>query len=509
MSRRLAKKSGFPSLIVRVYDVTDILFDGYNAHSFFDINIKEHAGSHYFTVEGSSRNYLAETGLLTGDGSFHSLARSGTLFMGRDKPSGNFEVSGLFAGGSINRTFTVSNIFAAPVFEQMNTIRAETERAEPLSVANVFLNITWDELLQSQLKSVIATISDTFEILGGESRFFSTQPQNVAALTAKSLIQKVNAATQTLYRRVSAAHKKKPFHIIHCHDWYSSKVGITASEKLNVPLVLSLYSTEHERSGGDASDRTSSQISSIEHKAVDSASLVIVPRESTRLDVLKQYKARPENVVIIPHVFGDMPSGEQSDSIDVRHWLGLDQNAAIVLFAGEISHAAGADIMVDALPAVCRNHSNAHFVFAGTGPLQEELESRVWHMGIGEKCRFPGDLKRESFQSLLMDSDFVVIPARTLQDEGLARLAISQGKPVLITQQSGIQCVTHGENGLITFDNPGSIVWGIQELLANPLGENMLRREAQKNIGKFLSYETIAARQFMYYEMILKGLTNA
>jgi glycosyltransferase involved in cell wall biosynthesis len=131
---------------------------------------------------------------------------------------------------------------------------------------------------------------------------------------------------------------------------------------------------------------------------------------------------------------------------------------------------------------------------------------RVRQSAIGNRCRFLGDLSKETFEAILAASDFVVIPARTRQDEGLARAAIARGLPVLTTHQAGIKCIVHGKNGLVTFDNPGSIVWGIQEMLHNPLHGSMLRFFARKKAGETLSVEIAAAQHFMHYEMLLKSI---
>jgi hypothetical protein len=58
----------------------------------------------------------------------------------------------------------------------------------------------------------------------------------------------------------------------------------------------------------------------------------------------------------------------------------------------------------------------------------------------------------------------------------------------------------------VTFDNPGSIVWGIQELLFKPLQGSMLRLVAKKNAGKTPSLESIAVQHYIYYEMVLKSI---
>lgn len=505
LRKQLRKQSETLTMIIRVYDVTDIMFDGSNAHTFFDMEANEGSGRHYFKIDRSARNYIAEAGVRCGNGAFHSLARSNAAFFEHDGPAGDYRTDGLFVGGALNRTFPVKNIFDAPVFESLNRVMSGTKRKAPLSAANIFLDITPDEGRGNPILSLIMNVCRMFEIFGGNAHVFTEQLKKTAGKSFKTLLEAINISSETIYKQLSSEHKKKPFHLIHCHDWYSSKVGLTASAKLKLPMALTLHSTEAERSSGNPAGQISSRISKMEKEAVLGASLVIVPLSSTYQNVISLYGADPEKVVIINTRVDDRPADAHPDSTEAIHRLGLNQDDPVVLFAGEISHASGADIMVDALHTVCRNHGKAQFVFAGDGPLKNELEARVRHMGLGQRCRFTGHLASRNFESLLLASDFVVIPARTWQDEGVARMATSAGRPVVTTRQSGITCINHGENGLVTFDNPGSIVWGIQEMLSNPIKGSMLRIAARKHAGESLSFDTIAARHYMHYELLLKN----
>lgn len=494
------------SLVVRVYDVTDILFDGFNANMFFDLEVGGLAGNYYFRVDRLARNYLAEIGLRSRNGSFHSLARSNTAYFDRDRPSGNYQTAGLFVGGALKRVFPVENIFDAPAYERMGQVLAGIELKEALSIAVVLLCVSHAVSLNSPLGSFIKKFSQKFRDFGGDMKLFASPMEEVNNGDRRSLFSRVLTFSKTVYEQLSAAHEKKPFHIVHCHDWYSSAVGLTSAKELNLPMILSLHSTEHERTQGNTMNGLSSAICTWERTGVQGATLVIVPNSSIRQQVINLYSASPDKVVIIPDVLLEKSPGIPPDPSGVKRRFGLNQVAPMVLFVGEISHAAGADLLVDALPTICRNHHTAQFAFAGNGPLKAELEARARRTGIGHRCRFLGDVSRETFEALLIASDFVVIPARTWQGEGLAQMAISCGRPVLTTHQAGLNCVNHGVNGLITFDNPGSIVWGIQELLFNPLQGNMLRVVAKKKASETLSLEIIAVQHYMYYEMALKGI---
>lgn len=62
--------------IVRVTDVTDILFDGTNAWQTLDITIDQNEQKKYVQVPEPGRTYLLAYGLLTPDNSFFEVARS-------------------------------------------------------------------------------------------------------------------------------------------------------------------------------------------------------------------------------------------------------------------------------------------------------------------------------------------------------------------------------------------------------------------------------------------------
>lgn len=494
-------------MIVRVYDVTDLIFDGSNAHLFFDLEVGSSRGIYYFDNQRTARNYIAEAGLRGRDGSFHPAARSGTAYFDRDRPSGNYHTDGLFAGGMLKKTFPVESIFDAPVYERMNRELAGIEREEPLSIAVIYAAINSDDS-NTPLALFIKKCTQGFKKFGGRAVLITPLGEELKNIESSTLIQSVQSASKRMAQRVVDSHAEHSFRLVHCHDWYSSQAGLAASKTLKCPLVLSLHSTEYERVQGGELGRLSVRICSCEKKAVRGAHLIIVPHSSTRQQVISLYGAEAEKVVIIPDVLSEPASKTAEGVPGARHSFGLPPDAPIVLFAGEMSHAAGADLLMDSLPTVCRNHRSAHFVFSGEGPLRGELEARAHAAGIGHRCRFIGHVTGKAFESVLTAADFVVIPARTWQNEGLAQMAIHFGKPVLTTHQAGINCVVHGDTGLVTFDNPGSITWGLQEMLNNPMQDKMLRIAARKNADDSPSIETSAARHYMYYEILLKDLSR-
>ncbi len=74
--------------ILRVYDVSQIIFDGKNAHRFFDIQISEGANNWYIDTGGPGRSWCVDLGLLLTDGRFITIVRSNTVCTPIEGPSG-------------------------------------------------------------------------------------------------------------------------------------------------------------------------------------------------------------------------------------------------------------------------------------------------------------------------------------------------------------------------------------------------------------------------------------
>lgn len=70
--------------VLRVYDVTDIVFDGLNAHSYYDIHIFEGANNWYLNLSRPNCAFLVDLGLITPGGEFVLIARSNSIRTPRD-----------------------------------------------------------------------------------------------------------------------------------------------------------------------------------------------------------------------------------------------------------------------------------------------------------------------------------------------------------------------------------------------------------------------------------------
>jgi len=73
--------------ILRVYDVSYIVFDGTNAHRFFDIEITPEANNWYIDAGGPGKYWCVDIGLRLESGKFITIVRSNTVYTPLDGPS--------------------------------------------------------------------------------------------------------------------------------------------------------------------------------------------------------------------------------------------------------------------------------------------------------------------------------------------------------------------------------------------------------------------------------------
>lgn len=84
--KRLGPAGDSAWLNLRVYDTTGRLFDGTNAHSYFDQRLERHDRQWFFHVGRPSSVAVVEVGLMSSEGYFAAVTRSGRVEFPRSEP---------------------------------------------------------------------------------------------------------------------------------------------------------------------------------------------------------------------------------------------------------------------------------------------------------------------------------------------------------------------------------------------------------------------------------------
>ena len=84
---KLGDEYGRSQTVLRCYDITNIIFDGTNAHSSFDVHIDLKAKNRYVSLRSPDKSYFVELGFKTEDSRFYPIARSNIAETPRARPA--------------------------------------------------------------------------------------------------------------------------------------------------------------------------------------------------------------------------------------------------------------------------------------------------------------------------------------------------------------------------------------------------------------------------------------
>jgi len=98
--------------VLRIYDITDIEFDGENAHSFFDVEVSGGSDNWYVNTRVPNRTYCVDIGLLPPDGKFIMLARSNRATTPRDIPSETTDEEWMIPDWEFDKIYALSGGFS-------------------------------------------------------------------------------------------------------------------------------------------------------------------------------------------------------------------------------------------------------------------------------------------------------------------------------------------------------------------------------------------------------------
>jgi glycosyltransferase involved in cell wall biosynthesis len=221
------------------------------------------------------------------------------------------------------------------------------------------------------------------------------------------------------YNDLVASRVKGKYDVIHCHDWLTMKAGITIKEKTNTPLVLSIHSTEYDRSGWLYPNQW---FIDIEREGMEKADRIIAVSHFTKRVCVEKYGINPDKISVVHNAVYPIPEGHKQD---------------IVLFLGRLTIQKGAEFFLRAAQKVKDYEPDAKFVVAGIGDMLPKLITEALNLGISDKVIFTGRLSEEEVKHIYGISSVYVMPSVS-EPFGITALeAISAGTPTIASKTAG------------------------------------------------------------------------
>ena len=154
--------------------------------------------------------------------------------------------------------------------------------------------------------------------------------------------------------------------------------------------------------------------------------LVVINRDDE--NAAQRYRlVRESRIVYMPGIGIDTryyspESVPVEETSRIRQELGVRHNDPIFLMIAEFNPGKRHRDAIEALKRL--SHERVHLVFAGTGPLMEQMRALASTFGLADRVHFLGH--RDDIRSLLRASTALVLPS---EREGLPRKVWHEGRP--------------------------------------------------------------------------------
>ncbi len=210
-----------------------------------------------------------------------------------------------------------------------------------------------------------------------------------------------------------------------------------------------------------------------------------------------------ERITVVPTGI-DLSRYETQERGTLRAELGLAENVPLVGTVAILRRKKGHAELLEAIPEILRRFPECHFVFAGDGPQQQNLEQRIAELGLQSRVHMLG--LRSDVVNVLRSLDVFVLPTH---QEALGTAFIEAGAtglPAVASDVDGVpEVVVDGETGLLVpVRDSMAIATAIESLLADPARRRAMGQAAKTRIAGCFSRMAMASGMVALYERLLR-----
>jgi len=291
------------------------------------------------------------------------------------------------------------------------------------------------------------------------------------------------------------AEKGLHYDIIHSHYWLSGLAAEALSDAWGGVPIIQMFHTLGEmknRVARNDGEREGSYRMEGERHVLARVDRVIAATPAERAQLEWLYKADMQKVIVIPpgvdvSHFYPIPVDE------ARQFIGLSQEARMILFVGRIEPLKGLDMLIKAV-ACLRVKDLAepvHLAVIGGDPdaAPEEMSAEMAYiqkmcdeLTVGKMVAFLGKRSQATLPYYYSAAEVVVMPSHYESFGMVALEAMACGTPVLASQVGGLAFLV--QDGVTGYHVPDGDDAALCEKLSALLGDASLRSRLGRNAAE-------------------------
>ncbi|MGH3090506.1 MAG: glycosyltransferase, partial [Rubrobacteraceae bacterium] len=237
---------------------------------------------------------------------------------------------------------------------------------------------------------------------------------------------------------------------------------------------------------------------------------IIAQSEVSRRELVSVLGEPEGKIDAIPHgnylpFIGEVPS-----QADAKARIGVPAGAPVILFFGQIKSVKGLDVLIEAMPEFLRKHPDALLVVAGRVWKDDfrRYETRIEDLGISDNCvlhvRYVPDSEVKNYYAA---ADIVALPYRRIYQSGVLLMAMSYGKPAIVSDIAGMtEVVSDGINGYVfPSGDSKALAARLAAALSEPEELRLVGERALTHVRERNDWTRIGRMTADFYRSVVKG----
>jgi glycosyltransferase involved in cell wall biosynthesis len=283
--------------------------------------------------------------------------------------------------------------------------------------------------------------------------------------------------------------RRNAFDII--HDNQVLAYGMLGIRKLGLPLVTSIHhpisvdrriELEQAKGFGKFTKRRWYSFVRMQAKVARRVGIVMTGSQSSRDDILRDFKVPPENISVIPL------------GVDTR----LFYPRSIERVPGSLIAVASADSPVKGIPTLLRafaklvTERNATLTVVGKPAPGGPTEKLIGELSLGDKVRFVTGISDEELAELVASTEVALVPSLY---EGFSLPAVehmASGTPLIASRTGALPEVVGDAATLVTPGDPEELAAAIRLLQDSPRERERLSAAALTRVQERFAWSAVA-----------------
>ena len=290
----------------------------------------------------------------------------------------------------------------------------------------------------------------------------------------------VSPKNSRAYKQIKKINKKEKYDIVHVHTPVASFVTrYSLRKEKNLKIVYTCHGFHFYKGGSIINWLLFYPIEKIAAKWTDS----LITINSEDYEIASKFKLRNNGQVSKMNGVGIEKEKyviENFNKSEYRKKLGLKDDDFVILVLAELNKNKNHIQLIKAMNLLKDKYPNIKAIFAGTGPLEEEIKKQIKENGLEERISLLG--WRNDAKELINLSDVVGLFSKR---EGLGKCLLEAmicGKCVIATNSRGPrELIEDNENGfLFEIDDVDKTSKSIEKIYI----DKNLRNRFEKNVLK-------------------------